>query len=311
MALIGSGKGYSKKDINFFEEYTAAARRTARYLAYFIFAALVVIAIFVIWWVIAFIQNNAIKKDIQALNDRINSEEFAEVEQKATQLEAELAKKNQQLYAISVMRNTVDTKTTANSALLDLLLENIPKDTYIDRYELNGDTFTIEGTSFTYYGAENMVAMLQDKEDVFNSDRPTTISINRVNDVNVQHNDGTVDPIDCYYEFKVVGHLTNNVNVSISSYANTSEGVVALGAIQNMEYKYGESYSNNGITSITYNGVDYSLTSIKVNGHEVGGEVLAEILATGTHNITNLTDNTSITYYYSVAVAATSEGGEA
>lgn len=310
MALLGSSKGVSKKDINFFEEYTAAARRTARYLAYFIFAALVVIAIFVIWWFIAFLQNNAIKKDITAMQDRIASDEFKDVEVLAAQYEADLAKKNEQLYAISSMRNTIDTTLVANPAILDLLIENIPSDAYVDSYTLNGNQFTITGFAFTDYSAVNLVAMLQDEANVFNTKVPTKINLNRVDDVSVLNPDGTYDYINCYYSFTITGNLTTRVNVSISSYANVNGQVVALGGIQNNQYEFGDDFENKDFTTITYNGVNYSLTSIQVDGSEVSGEVLSEINATGTHVIKNLTQNVEVTYYYAVAVEST-EGGEA
>ena len=310
MALLGSSKGVSKKDINFFEEYTAAARKTARYLAYFIFAALVVIAIFVIWWFIAFLQNNAIKKDITAMQERIASDEFKDVEVLAAQYEADLAKKNEQLYAMSSMRNYVDTTLVANPVILDLLLENIPSDAYIDAYSLNGNQFTITGYSFTDYSAVNLVAMLQDEANVFSTTIPTRISLNRVNDVSVINPDGTYDYIDCYYTFTIIGNLTSKINVSISSYANLDGQVVALGGIQNSQYEFGSDFENKDFTTITYNGVNYTLTSIQVDGYEVNGEVLSEIMATGTHVIKNLTQNVEVSYYYTVAVEST-EGGEA
>lgn len=311
MALIGSGKGYSKKDINFFEEYTAAARKTARYLAYFIFAALVVIAIFVIWWFIAFLQNNAIKKDIKAMEDRIASDEFKTVEMDATTKEANLAKKNQQLYAMSCMRQTVDTKTSANTSVLKLLIENIPSEAYIDKYELTGDVFTIEGYAFTDAAALELVNMVQSDQKIFNSDRPTMIEMNRVNEVKVLKEDGSFDPIDCYYHFIITGNLTNKVTVGVSYYANLDTGVIALDAVRTYTYDYNDTYENDNVTTFEYNGVTYTLTSVVVNGIEVSPEQFAEIQAKGKHVISNVSDNIDVTYYYTVAVAATEEGGEA
>ena len=310
MALIGSGKGYSKKDINFFEEYTAAARRTARYLAYFIFAALVVIAIFVIWWFIAFLQNNAIKKDIQAMEDRIASEEFKDVEKEATNIEADLAKRNQQLYAMSSMRQAVDTKTSAGTAELQLLINNIPSEAYIDNYELTGDVFKIEGYAFTDKAALELVNMVQNEQSIFNSDRPTMIEMNRVNDVKVVKDDGTIELINCYYKFAITGNLTNKVNVAVSSYANLDTGVIALDAIRTYTYEYNDTYVNDNVLTFEYNGVTYSLSSVLVDGVEVSPEQFAEIQANSKHVLSNVTNNINVTYYYTVAVAA-EEGGEA
>ncbi|MCQ2527809.1 MAG: hypothetical protein MJ108_01675 [Saccharofermentans sp.] len=312
MALIGSGKGYSKKDINFFEEYTAAARKTARYLAYFIFAALVVIAIFVIWWFIAFLQNNAIKKDIQAMEARIASEEFKDVEKEATNIEADLAKRNQQLYAMSSMRQAVDTKTSAGTNVMQLLIENLPSEVYIAKYELTGDVFTIEGYAFTDYAALELVNMVQDDQNIFNSDRPTMIEMERVNDKNVLNDDGTIrNRINCFYKFVITGNLTNKVTVGVSSYANLDSGVIALDAVRTYTYDYNDTYVNDNILEFEYNGVVYTLTSVQVNGVEVSAEQFAEIQANAKHVISNLTDNVDVTYYYTVAVAATEEGGEA
>lgn len=309
MALIGSGKGYSKKDINFFEEYTAAARRTARYLAYFIFAALVVIAIFVIWWFIAFLQNNAIKNDIQAMEARIASDEFKDVEREATNIEADLAKRNQQLYAMSSMRKAVDTKTSASTNSMQLLLDNIPSEAYVHQYELSGDVFKIEGYAFTDKAALELVNMVQSDQTIFNTDRPTMIEMNRVNDMKVLREDGSVELTNCYYKFVITGNLTNKVTVAVSSYANLDSGVIALDAIRTYTYDYNDTYVNDNVLTFQYNGVEYTLTSVVVDGVTVSAEQFAEIQANAKHVISNVTNDINVTYYYTVAVA--DEGGEA
>lgn len=315
MAMIGSGKGFTKKDINFFEEYTAAARRTARYLVYFIFAALVVIAVFVIWWLISFLQNNQIKKEISALQTKIESDDYKNAEIIAAKYEVDLANRNNQLYAMSMLRNQVDTTNVAETVLLDLLLDNITSDTYIQSYELSGDSFVIEGQTFSYYAAVNIVELLESSENIFNSDRPVMMSLERVNEMEVvDDSTGAIDLINCFYSFRIEGSLTNNVTVTVSSCANVDAGVVPLGAPQTYTFAYNDHdnpYVAENVTTLEYNGVTYSLTGVVVDHVALQGDELGQVLTTGTHTISNITSNIEVTYYYSVAVAATAEGGEA
>ena len=308
MAIIGNSKGYSKKDINFFDEFTATARKQAQMLFGFILICLAVIAIFVVWFVVTLFHNIGIKNDIKDKEAKLNSDAYIGLDIRAQELAQQITERNQYLFSLSQMRKTVDLTNPAETEIADLLGVSIPDDSYINAYEITGDTLTISGMSLTYDGAVNMVAVLNDS-DCFATTVAPIISVERNNDVTTKDREGNIASfIDPMYAFSISGNLTNKVMVSIAFYASTETGTIALGAIDTTAYDYNSVYSLPGVASRSYNGVDYTLTGVNVNGSAVSSEVLANIIATNVLE-GRATSNVEITLYYSVQMAET-EGSE-
>lgn len=307
MALIGNNKGYSKKDINFFEEFTATARKQAQMLFGFILICLVIIAVFVIWFVVSFVYNLGLKSEIEEREAKLASDEYVGLDIEAQELAQRITDRNQYLYSLSQMRKDVDLVNPAETEIIDLLGVSIPDDSYIGEYELTGDTLTITGMSMTYEGAVNLVALL-DASDCFSVSSAPEITVKRVNDYTTIGPDGTIENfIDPMYSFTISGNLTSKVCVSISYYAQTEEGTIALGAVSTTPFDYNQSYQFENVATRTYNGINYTLTGVTVNGSAVSSEVLANIIATNTLTGSAIT-NIDIALYYSVQVAEGSEG---
>ena len=104
MALFGSGKGYSKKDINFFAGFTANARKQTQILAVVVFIGIIAIGISLAITAYDWFRNSGVKKDIDNLNTTLASEEYAGLELKAQSLQQEINDKNQYYYTLTEMR---------------------------------------------------------------------------------------------------------------------------------------------------------------------------------------------------------------
>ena len=311
MALIGSRKDIAKNDMNFFAAFTESARKTAQILLTAILIGLIFVGAFVIWWLYWIFSNMGVKSDIKDLQNKLADPMYADLEIEAQALQDEINERNQYYYALTEMRRSVDQKTPADTALCDLLGESIPNDSYVAAYELTGSQFTIEGFSFTYYGALNMVNILQDS-DVFYT--PLDIAIEHVNldDVSAgSAEDMMTNPIDSYYAYKVVGNITSTAYISVAQYVNVDGQIISINGIETTEYTIGSTYEYSDISSVEYNGIVYTLSSVEVNKVAVDADTLNSIITTdkvtGTANA-----DAEISFIYQVSETTTedAEGGE-
>lgn len=305
MTLFGSNKGYSKKDINFFGEFTANARKQTQVLAVVVFVGIIAIGLCLAVLIYDIIRNSNVQKDIDALNAKLASEEYVGLELKAQSLQQEINDKNQYYYTLTQMRRIVDQTDCVSTEIADILGDSIPSSAYIKEYTLTGTSLSFNGLTFSYYDAANMCYILNQAE-VFTGNVVPTVE----QDTSLRGNvDGADNPMDIYYDFSVLGNLASDVVVSVGRYANTASGVIAISGISSETVEVGSTYQFTGINTYTAAGVNYSLVSVSINGSALSPEDFAIIsssdLLSGTAN-----NDVQISLYYSASTAAeTTEGG--
>ena len=308
MTLLGSKKGYSKTDINFFEEFSASARKATQVLAVVVFVGVIIIGItlailgYDIW------RNYNVQKDIDNLNATLASDEYAGLELRSQALQQEINDKNQYYYTLTEMRRVVDETNAAPTDIANLIGECIPSDAYVTEYELTGNTLSVSGTTFSYYDAANITYMLNQSDVFANSVIPTVEE-----DDSIRNGEDTpTNPIDVYYSFNITGNIVNDVVVSVGHYATTETSTIALSGITSQAVSAGSSYEFTGVDTYTVSGVTYTLTSVSINNIPMSAENIAIIQSTGTINGL-ATENVEISLYYTPSAAETTEaeGGAA
>lgn len=306
MANIGPGKGYAKKDLNFFAQFTAKARQQARILAFVVIGALVVVGIFVFWTAIALINNLRVQSKVNDLTVELQDPKYANLDIEAKNLEQEIIARNQYFYSISEMRRIVDETPAAKTELAYLLGESIPNDTYIADYEITGTTMTIHGATFNYYEGVNMTNMLQ-AHDVFTTPLNLhTEHYNRAEDTGAA--EGQIEGINTYYSFEITGDLTIDSYISVSRVIDTDTGITAVGGVTTTAYATGSTYEIPDIVSIEVNGVTYEVSSILIDGSQVTEDQFNAIVANNAIS-GRAAGNMTIELHYTAVVAE--EGGEA
>jgi len=304
MAFLGSRKEYSKKDINFFEEFTASARKQAQVLAAVVFIGVIAIGLCLAVLAFNWIRNANVSGEIKALNQTLESDEYKDLELISANLQAEVNSKNMYYYTLTQMRRIVNEVPVAETNLVNLISDCIPSTAFLTQYELTGDTLIINGCTFSYYDAAAVCNMLNDS-DVFAS--VPVLSVERDNTM-ASLDIENITYIDNYYDFLIQGNLNRDVLVSVGYFANTDSGVIALGGVETSALPSGTTYEYTEIANRTINGVDYTLSSVSIDGVAVTGDELNNII--GNDKISGLaTANVEISLYYTVAV--TTEGGEA
>lgn len=303
MANIGPGKGYAKKDLNFFAQFTAKARKQARVLFFVVIASLAIVGIFVVWTVIELVRNLAVDKQVQDLTIELADPKYANLDIEAKNLEQEIIARNQYFYSISEMRRFVDETPAAKTALADLIGTSIPNDTYVATYEITGTTMTITGQTFNYYEACTMVNLLQE-HDVFAA--PLDLKTQHVNRAAEATGEELLG-IDAYYAFEITGDLTIDSYISVSRIIDTDTGVTAVGGVTTTPYVTGSTYEIPDIVSMEVNGATYQLSSILIDGVRVSDDEFNAIVANNAIS-GRAAGNMSIELHYTIVVAE--EGGE-
>ena len=299
MTLLGSKKGYSKSDINFFEEFTASARKQTQVLAVVVFVGVIAIGIALAILAYDIFRNIGVQKDIDNLNATLASDEYAGLELRSQALQQEINDKNQYFYTLTEMRRIVDETNAAKTELANLIGEVIPSDAYVTAYDLTGTTLSISGTTFSYYDAANITYMLNQSDVFTNSVIPTVEE-----DDSIRNGETTADnPIDVYYSFNISGNIVSDVVVSVGHYASTDSSVIALSGITSQVVSAGSQYEFTGVNTFTASGITYSLTSVSINNVPLSAQEIAMIQTTGT--LTGLAnENIEISLYYAQAAAA-------
>ena len=299
MASNANKKIIVKKDMNFFAEFTASAAKTARLLTYAILFGAAVVGVILVFIVVGIVRNTIIKGQITALENQLASEEYANLETQAAALAETLKTKNNYYFALCQMRKNVDEKNSVPMELPDVIADSIPSDSYLVQYMITGTSLAMEGYTFSYYSPVDMVQMLNEA-DVFKSE--PLIDVNRVaaSEIGAPEDyfpgDNKVNAINNYYSFTITGVLVSDVLVSIERF-ETSDTVSSISGIETTKYDVGQTYTYEGIVNYSAGGVDYTLSSITVNGAGIDEESFNNILnADAISGIAN--DNIEIGLYY-------------
>ena len=306
MTLLGSKKGYSKNDINFFEEFTASARKQTQVLAVVVFIGIIAIGLCLAVLAYYIFRNIGVQDDINSLNTTLASDEYAGLELRSQALQKEINERNQYFYTLTEMRRIIDETPAAKTELVNLIADCIPNDAYVTAYEVTGNTLTVSGMTFSYYDAAN-VCYLLNRSDIFASNVNPIIE----EDDSLRQAEGTEENfIDVYYDFSVSGNLVADSVISIAHYANTETSVIALSGVNSQIVAAGSEYEFAGICNYTANGNNYTLVSVSINKKPVSADELALILSND--KISGIaTSNVEIALYYNLVqpVEATEEGG--
>ena len=303
MPSLGSKKEIAKRDLNFFADFTAAAAKMTRLLGYGIFAGVVVVAAILAVIGYCVVRNIITQAAIDELNKTLQSEEYSGLENRAVELQKELSDFNNYYYSLSQMRDQVEKKIAVPMTLPQKIKDAIPSDSYVESYLIEESTMTIEGYTFSYYSALNLVNMLNNS-DVFAI--PVQLTVERVDPGSVGTYESFLkNAINNYYKFRVEGTLTGDVYISVARYLQDKNAVSSLGAMETTSYEAGSAYAINDVATYTQAGITYNLVGVSVNNSSLSKDAVDAIIAA--NSISGLANsNNKIQLYYEAPAA---EGG--
>ncbi len=295
-----SKKDFSKKDMNFFSEFTASSQRTTKTIiaaafgvvGVIVICALVCLGLAITYW--------GLKANVQAYQVKFASEEYANLDITSQNLAQSLASRNEQLYALSSMRYNVDSSKNASVAVADAIAAAVPSDTILTDYDITGSIVTIGADTFSYYSQVEMINRLQQTE-LFAS-----VQITGSRNAMPSFQDAWESYVmNADYHFSVTAILNGMYVVSV---ARLSQAGIVFTPYENSVVKGGAVFSLDDVSTYSYDGIEYQLTSILLNGSAVSPEQLSEIFNNNNFSMVVGGDCKVQFYYEDPAVLAAAEG---
>lgn len=302
MASFGSKKEFSKRDMNFFAEFTAAAARATRLMGYGVVLMVVAVVAIILTLVFFIIRNMVISQEVKDLEATLASDEYKNVRSEAERLTALLEKTNNYYYSLFQMEKQVDTTPDVKTKIIDLIGTGIPSDTRITGYDVSGTALSISGETFLPRSADDFLHELNKNSEVFTTQ--CDLSISRVSPENFGEvndflkEDNTRVYSDVVYHFDITGTLVNEVWITVSRFSKEDKKISSLGMDVKQPMKVREVYDVPNLVNIEVNNVKYELVGITRNGRDVKKEDFERIKSQGVYKIV-MTANTDIGLYYS------------
>lgn len=287
-----SKKDFAKKDMNFFSEFTASSQKATKTIVAAAFAIVGLIVVCGLACLILGVRYLTLRDSVKDLNNKLSGPEYQDLSATSKSLSNELANKNEYLYALTSLQYNVETTNNASVSLAEIIGAAVPSNTILTGYDISGSTVSITATTFSYYAQVQMLNELQNS-DLF-ADVQLTGSRN-----NPSERFGGETPwqdavMNADYTFKIEAVLNGSYFVS---YAKITRSGVAIAPYEIEEKEGGSIYHLTDIATCSYNGVDYQLTSVIVNGTALKSDVLETVISQNEYAFV-VDGNVKIQLYY-------------
>lgn len=286
----------SKKDMNFFSEFSSSSKQVGSYLSLIL---IVFLGLFVIGGAIygvVFLQTSEIRNNINKLNEKMQSESYQSELARYTEIQISMSELNQQYYDISSLFVKVSNLDKVGTKYMDTIYSNLPVDTVITKITYADDTITLTGKADSYYSPLDMISNFT-KAKLFSYVEITKLQQADISQISVEEL-----PFTKKYDFEVKGSLKSSYSVLISRLADDSKAT-PLTAISSQKLDVGTQYSESGINTYTLaDGTVYTLSRVMINNAVIADAQKTAILQSDT--ITGLvTSAVDIKLFYMLSSA--------
>ena len=275
MSFAKSKNDFSKKDMNFFSEFSSAtSQQISSAFPIFLLATVAILAITLIVWIVCGIQIMNKQNKINDIKKEMNSAEYQERLAAKDKSQAEVEELRSYYYEISTLDSKVASKTIAASSTLTTCVDCLPDDTVLTGYDNLDGIVTISGQSINRESALNYLHLLEAKgifatvEDIIKPFDPIEIGYRK----------DTLWFGNMNYSFTFTCTLKGYVTLTYASFIDGTTPT-PLSVLSTENFSVGSEYTLPNIASYSQDGVDYKLTNVKINGTAVTPERLAEIIS--------------------------------
>ncbi len=268
----------SKKDMNFFSEFSSTSSQAGSYLSLAIVLLLGFIVIGgAVYGVISF-QTSAIQNDINALNVKMESDSYQAELAKYSDIQSSLSELNQQFYDVSSLYAKVSTLDKAETKYMDLIYSNLPSDIVISKVDFTNGTIILEGRAESYYSPLDMINNFN-KAKIF-----SYVGITKIEQTDVSQQ--TLTPEEqltaVKYRFQIQGSLKSSYAVIISRLIDDTKAT-PLTAVKSQKIDVGTQYTESGINTYTLeDGSTYTLSRVMINNASITDAQMTAIRASDT-----------------------------
>ncbi|MBO4927826.1 MAG: hypothetical protein J5379_06225 [Clostridiales bacterium] len=302
MSFAKSKNDFSKKDMNFFSEFSSAAsQQISSAFPIFLIATVAILVITLLVWIICGIQVMKTQDKINDLKATMASADYQARLAAKDQSQAEVEELKSYFYVLSSLDAKVSGKNTSAVETLTTVVSVLPDDTILTFYQDTDGTVDIQGQCLNRESAYNYLNLLKEK-DIFSFIEEEIKAIDPVADL--QYKKETLMFGTMQYNFAFTCTLKGHYTLSWASFI---DGTVPtpLTNLRTQTFSAGSDFKLPDIATYSENGVNYTLTNIKVNGTAVSPEQLQEAINNNAY-AGKVSSTMNIEFMYKVA----EEGGE-
>ncbi len=293
MANLFQKREANKRDMNFFEEYAVASRRLANIYRWAVVFSFVIVAIFVVYAIILFVNLGIKKSEIAAYDEKFAQPEYVSLIDEANRLEAEYNSRESYHYALTVMRRDVDQIAPVNPSILGLIQDSIPNEAVVEIIDLFGTSLSITGSTTNYYSVSEMYHLMNQSGE-FATNPVLNVDRNESGITDFPAGANNFQPAD--YQFDIQTTINGDSLISVSAMIDstgtsigglyigntgevTSSGVTTFAAENGSVVSIGN--GENSISTISNGTETYVLTSILVNQVALSASDLQNVIDSG------------------------------
>ena len=304
MSFAKSKNEFSKKDMNFFSEFSSAAsQQISSAFPIFLLATVAILVFTLIVWIVCGIQVMKKQDQINDIKATMASAEYQAKLAAKDQSQAEVEDLRAYHYVISSLDSQIASKTTATVETLTACVGALPDDTIMVGYEDVNGMVTIMGQSLNRESPYNYLKTLKDK-DIFSFIEE---SIEALDPSEVGYKKENLMFGTMQYTFKFKCTLKGHYTVS---WAYFIDGTTPqpLGNLRTQSFGAGSEYKIPDVANYDVDGVQYHLKNVTINGAAITAQELQQ--AINNNELSGkVSSNLSIQIYYE-GEAETNEGGE-
>lgn len=304
MSFAKSKNDFSKKDMNFFSEFSSGtSQQISSVFPIFLLLTVLILGITLIVWIVCGVQIMNKQNEIDDIKAYMASADYQKRLSQKDNVQLEVEDLRQYYYVLSTLDARVSDKTMASVDTLKACRNALPDDCVMNLYHDEGGVVEVSGYAL------NRISILNYAQTLNETGLFTYI----------EEHDAIADPIDRGYDKDTLmfGNVqyTFHYFCSISghytlSWASFVDGTVPtpLTKLVSKSYASGEEYTLDNITSLEVDGVKYTLSNVKINDTAVDKNELQKIL-TDKKLTGRISGNTDVKLMYT-AVESNSNGGE-
>lgn len=264
----------SKKDMNFFSEFSSSTTQVASALSIALIVFVLVFLVATVLFIVVLTKTANAKKDIKAIKAEMGSVEYEKALSGYAESSSTMDSLRQYVYVLTSLQSKIDEKKFADTKYMDTITSTVPDVITLTDLKYTDGAILVSGTSETYSAPLDMVAKLQA------SDTFTFVSINDITQKDLLADGLSPEEYTTVkkYKFTFTGSLESSYSVSVTRFANDPTGK-PLSARDTKVYNVGESYGVSKVVSYNVDSVNYTLAKVVINDTAVTIDQLSKILA--------------------------------
>ncbi|MBN1892551.1 MAG: hypothetical protein JW780_07200 [Clostridiales bacterium] len=259
---------FNKKDMNFFSEFSTSGSQLVSSFAIVLLALALVLLFILGSFLFMKIKLDNVQKKINAIKTEINDPKTKANLDLYSQLKVSVEDHRSYLFVLKSLEVRQSEYLHDDSAMMDRIKANIPSDITITALDYQEGQVVISGNSMIAADALNMAQILQEMDTFY------FVSVDKIESVdNSDITELTPEEIMMLnkYFFTITGSLESSYSVTSTRILDDSTlAILDTPTVQTVTA--GETFSITGINTFIYDGKEYKLSRILINGGKLSTE---------------------------------------